>query len=236
MIDKIINKIRKIKLVISGKDFFYRTSIQLNNVERLGSKYGGWWIYIPPIQSKQATVFSFGLGEDISFSLTIIRKYNAKVYGFDPTPKSLQYVKSINTGKNFSLYKYALANQDGQLTFNLPINDNHVSGSFVDIKSKKSILVEAKRLKTILKDQSIKINKIDILKMDIEGAEYDTIKDIIKSNIFPDQILVEYHHFFNSISTEKTKNSIEFLLRNGYELFYIENYNYSFIKKELIDK
>ena len=230
-----INKLRKLKAIVSGKDFFYRTTIKLNNIERLGSKYGGWWIYPKPIQSKRATVFSFGLGEDISFDLTIIQKYKAKVYGFDPTPKSLQYVKSINTGRNFFLYEYAISNKDGELIFNLPMNDEHVSGSFIDIKSKKRIIVKAKRLQTILKDLDVEPNEIDILKMDIEGAEYDVIKDIIKSNILPNQILIEYHHFFNSISTNQTKDSIKLLLKSGYKLFYIENYNYSFIKKELLN-
>ncbi len=226
-----IDKLRKLKAVATGRDFFYKTTVKVES-EKLGNKTEGWWIYPKLITNKQATVLSFGLGEDISFDMTVMQKYDAKVYGFDPTPKSLKYVKSIDTGDNFTLLEYAIANQDGQLTFNLPRNEDHVSGSFVDIDSTNTITVQAKKLQTILDE--LKIVDIDILKMDIEGAEYDVIEDMIDSKIFPNQVLIEYHHFFDSISNKKTKDNIRLLIDNGYELFCIEAYNYSFVKKELI--
>ncbi|GIS18490.1 MAG: hypothetical protein CM15mP120_04060 [Pseudomonadota bacterium] len=35
---------------------------------------------------------------------------------------------------------------------------------------------------------------LDVLKMDIEGAEYAVLDDMLQSNILPDQLLVEFHH------------------------------------------
>ena len=223
----------KLKAVVMGKDFFYKTTTKIE-VEKLGNKSEGWWIASYVIKDKQPLVFSFGLGEDISFDMGIMQKYNAKVYGFDPTPKAIKYVKSIKTGDNFILQEYAVSNADEQITFNLPKNENHVSGSIVDINSTNTITVEAKRIQTILEELNIKADEIDILKMDIEGAEYNVIEDMFNCKIFPKQVLIEYHHFFDSITDEQTKNSILLLLENNYELFYIESYNYSFIRKDLI--
>ena len=228
-----INKLKKLKAVVVGKDFLYKPTIKIKS-EKLGNKSEGWWIHPNLIQNKSSIVFSFGLGEDISFDLAIMKEYNSKVYGFDPTPKALKYVKSINTGDNFILNEYAVSNKDGQLTFNLPENENYVSGSFADINSTNTITVEAKRLRTILEELKLTSNDIDILKMDIEGAEYDVIEDMITSKIFPKQVLIEYHHFFDAITNQKTKDNILLLLKNNYELFYVEAYNYSFIRKDLI--
>jgi len=59
---------------------------------------------------------------------------------------------------------------------------------------------------------------IDILKMDIEGAEYDVIKDIHHLNIRPQQILVEFHHRFPGVGIKRTKEAIEELYSMGYQL------------------
>ncbi len=67
--------------------------------------------------------------------------------------------------------------------------------------------------------------EIDILKMDIEGAEYGVIEDIIKKSIFPRQILIEFHHRFDPFSIADTKKAIHDLMCNDYEVFYIsDNY------------
>jgi len=228
-----IEKIRKFKAVIMGKDFLYKPTIKIKS-EKLGNKSEGWWI-ASDYMRLGGVVFSFGLGEDISFDLAIMSKYNSKVYGFDPTPKALRYVKSLNIEENFILKEYAVADKNGHLMFNLPENENHVSGSFADINSTNTITVEAKRLITILEELKLTSSDIDILKMDIEGAEYDVIEDMIASKIFPKQVLIEYHHFFDSIINQKTKDNIRLLLDSRYELFYIEGYNYSFIRKDLLN-
>lgn len=222
-----LEKLKKIKRVLSGKDFFYKINLNVND-EKVGSDYGGWWIATDGLKDKPLIVFSFGLGEDISFDTKIMQMYDCKVFGFDPTPKSIKYIESMNLDNRFNLYKYALSNHNGILTFNLPENEKHISGSLEDIASNNKIDVVCKDLKTICEETEI--NEIDILKMDIEGSEYKVVEDIIKSKIFPRQILIEYHHFFDSFSNKNTIESIELLLENGYYLFHIDGYNYSFLK------
>jgi len=225
-----LEKLKKIKRVSFGKDFFHKTTIQINN-KKIGSDYGGWWISTDNLDNKSLVVFSFGLGEDISFDTGMMETYTCKVYGFDPTPKSIKYVESMTLNDKFSLYKYALSSDNGTLTFNLPANEEHVSGSLENISSNNQIEVACKNLKTIC--QELEINEIDILKMDIEGSEYRVVENMMKSKIFPRQILIEYHHFFDSFENKNTIESIELLINNGYELFHIDGYNYSFIKGDL---
>ena len=64
---------------------------------------------------------------------------------------------------------------------------------------------------------------IDLLKMDIEGAEYQVVDDICRSGIRPKQILVEFHHRFSNVGIAKTKNAINRLRNIGYGVFSISN-------------
>ena len=72
--------------------------------------------------------------------------------------------------------------------------------------------------------------------MDVEGAEYDVIKDIEISNIRPDQILVEFHHRFPDIGINKSKDAIRRLREMGYCLFAISDTGeeFSFVLNHLI--
>lgn len=62
-------------------------------------------------------------------------------------------------------------------------------------------------------------NQIDILKMDIEGAEYEVIQYLVENKVSINQILIEFHHRFDNIGVEKTKAAIKALAILGYKIF-----------------
>ncbi|MCF6318388.1 MAG: FkbM family methyltransferase, partial [Proteobacteria bacterium] len=64
-------------------------------------------------------------------------------------------------------------------------------------------------------------NHIDIMKMDIEGAEYGVLKNLLQSSIRPRILMLEYHHRFKGIGKKKTIDSVNALKRAGYLLVYI---------------
>ena len=77
------------------------------------------------------------------------------------------------------------------------------------------------------------IPKSIFLKIDIEGAEYDVIDDILQSNIEITQFLIEFHHRFKEIGVNKTKLAVKKLENAGYKLVYINQKTgeeYTFIK------
>lgn len=223
-------RIRHYLNVIIGKDVRYFVKVKCNKL-RLGSEYGGWTI-CPDKITKSSIIYSFGIGEDISFDLEIIKRFNCKVDAFDPTPKSLNWLRKQNLPENFCYHNFAIANYDGESKFFMPKNPNHISCSLSQNanNNNQSINVPVKRLSTIL--LGLEHKKIDILKMDIEGAEYNVIEDILSSNIEIDQILIEFHHRFEKKGVLKTKKCIKELNEHGYKLFNVsESYEEcSFIK------
>ena len=69
------------------------------------------------------------------------------------------------------------------------------------------------------------------MKMDIEGAEYNVINNLIETSVRPKQILVEFHHRFEGVELYKTKNAVQKLRSIGYRLFFVSptGQEYSFI-------
>ncbi len=198
-----------------------------------GNKHAGFFI-IPELLNSNSVVYSFGIGEDISFDRELIAKYGCAVYGFDPTPKSIEWVKNSNTPHKFHFLPYGISNKTGSATFYLPINENHVSGSLAETKvvsSSRKVKVPMKSFADIIKE--LKHNNIDILKMDIEGSEYDVLPDILKQEVDIKQILVEFHHRLFSNGNKMTKDAVELLKSSGFDLFAISKNGeeLSFIKR-----
>jgi FkbM family methyltransferase len=217
----IARKLKFLAKVAFGKELIEKLDATCKK-ERFGSDYGGWDVVTKDINS-HSVVYSFGVGEDTSFDIDLIEKYNLIVHAFDPTPKSIEYVNRQVLSEKFVMHRYGIAAFDGNISFNPPENPNHVSHTILyrPSTSTNAISVPVKKLDTIMKE--LGHNDIDILKMDIEGAEYEVIDDIFKSDIRPKQILVEFHHRFPGVGIKKTKNAIGRLRSMGYQLFSISN-------------
>ncbi|WP_156308663.1 FkbM family methyltransferase [Sphingobacterium endophyticum] len=188
-----------------------------------GNGYGGFYVD-PTLVPDQAIVYSFGIGEDISFDKAIISKHGCQVYGFDPTPKSINYVKNNETPEAFNFHPYGIGEKTEMVTFHLPKNKDHVSGSVYDHKlvdEHNSVEVLLKEFKEIVSE--LGHDHIDVLKMDIEGSEYVVMDGILKSGIPIQQILVETHERFFEDGKEKGKKFFKQLHDHGYRIFAISD-------------
>lgn len=104
---------------------------QMNvTLERKGNKYGGFIIATDRL-SPNCTVLSFGIGRDISFDAAMMTEYQAQVYGFDPTPKSIIWVEKNINDRRFHFFPYGISDREESAVFYLPSNPANVSGSIV---------------------------------------------------------------------------------------------------------
>jgi FkbM family methyltransferase len=184
-----------------------------------GSNYGGFFIH-PDSLNENSIVYSFGIGKDISFDLKCIKQHQCKVFGFDPTPKSIDWIASQNLGDSFVFYNYGISNESGEMDFFLPVNVNAVSGSLVNTKvvdQQRSIKVRMKSFADIANE--LGHTKIDVIKMDIEGSEYEVLESIISSKVEIGQILVEFHDRLFPENEEKSKQAVQLMNKFGYRIF-----------------
>ncbi|MCA9952588.1 MAG: FkbM family methyltransferase, partial [Anaerolineales bacterium] len=158
---------------------------------------------------------------DISFDLSLIETYGCQVYAFDPTPRSIAWVKSQNLPPEFHFFASGIAAHDGEVTFNPPINLNHVSYTMLERPetAKNAIQVPVFRLQTIL--QRLNHRRLDILKMDVEGAEYQVIQQLCESDFEIGQLLVEFHHRFAAVGWQQTQTAVHALQQKGFKTFFV---------------
>jgi FkbM family methyltransferase len=194
-------------------------------------KEGACWCVCPQNLSASSVVYSFGVGEDISFDLALIERFGLQVKAFDPTPRSMEWLQSQTVPLEFAFHAYGVAGFDGNCAFLPPENPAHVSHSMVARESSRpAIEVAVHRLGTIMK--ILGHEHIDLLKMDIEGAEYEVLADMLTCGIAVKQLLVEFHHRWPQIGIEKTKQAIHALNAAGYRIFSVSpsGEEYGFLK------
>jgi FkbM family methyltransferase len=214
---RVFRTAKRVARSLMRQDFFISPDYKCAN-ERFGSHYGGWDVVGEPL-GKNSVVYSFGVGEDASFDIALIERFGMDVYAFDPTPKSIAWARSQNLPSQFTLYEYGIADFDGNISFNPPENPAHISYTILDRPKTEDNKISApvKRLATIMRE--LGHNHIDLLKMDIEGAEYVVIDDLDKVGIRPKQLLVEFHHRFPGVGVQKSRDAITKLKAMGYGLF-----------------
>lgn len=192
-----------------------------------GSAYGGYAVALEGL-SPESIVYSVGVGEDVSFDLGLIAKIGAHVHAFDPTPRSIRWVEAQALPDKFHFHPYGIAAHDGTVRFNPPLNPTHVSHTVLERSSTaaQSIEVPVSRLATVM--EQLGHQHIDVLKLDIEGAEYEVIDQMLDHSIYPTQLVLEYHHQFENVPLSRTERSLDRLLDVGYRIFHISPRGHEF--------
>ena len=139
---------------------------------------------------------------------------------------------------DFLFIKKALySNSNKTIKFYAPPDKNFVSYSISNFQNSFSkdtdfIEVTTTNLKTIVFENNLK--EIDLLKLDIEGAENQVIPNILRDKIFPKQILVEFDELSTGFIKPYFKAAFIFtyLKMNSYTLVKTKDFpNFLFLRE-----
>jgi FkbM family methyltransferase len=203
-----------------------------------GTEYGGKYLPLDIIQSDWIC-YSGGIGTDISFDEGLIKDYGCQVFAFDPTPKALDFIKNHkHLPEQFHFYPVGLWYQDTKMKFYEPSNPTYDSYSILNLRdTNETIEADCKGLSTLMRE--FEHDRIDVLKLDIEGAELTVIPHMIEEHIKPQIICVEYDQATSFLS----KNGLityfypiwlTIRLRHyGYQLVKIHHYECTYVKNNL---
>lgn len=194
------------------------------NILRAGNAYGGYHVDLDSIDNND-TILDLGVGEDYSFAEFLHLYRNVKVIAVDPTIKAFKYneIKKLNyvTFINKAVY----TSDDLDLILYKNNNPNHVSDS-VD-PNMKSVGAETYIVKTVSLKGLIEQYQPSLVKLDIEGAEYDIYQDCLGIK----QICIETHDYKTDRDNTRDLAIINFFLSNNYQTIYSNNRNiYSFLR------
>jgi FkbM family methyltransferase len=181
-----------------------------------GNDYGGFYA-CPNLLGPDSIIYSVGIGQDISFDRAIIAAHACRVWGFDPTPKSAQWLESQSLPPQFSFLPLGLGVANETQTFYLPADPRHVSGSFVNqsfVSTQHATQVPMRTLATLM--QELGHSKIDLLKIDIEGLEYNLIEHLALHPQPIGQLCIEFHDRFFPEDPFRSKTAVKTLAAMGY--------------------
>jgi len=221
MLKTIKNAIRRRRLIKRG------FGIAVDCAKSTYGQSSGAWVVCPDSLNEDSVVYGFGVGTDLSFDLAIIKGLDVKVHAFDPTPASIEWVRSQSLPDGLIFHDIGVANYDGDLDFYPPRKST--SSHFTPVEryhgdSGELYKAPVKKLSTIMND--LGHAKIDVLKIDIEGGEYDVIDDLLNEEIEVDQLLIEFHHMYDTIPFSKTVAALQRLHSAGYKVFAISERSY----------
>jgi FkbM family methyltransferase len=200
---------------LTGVEPRVRTELRLAQ-EFHGNSYCGWSIPAGQLDAGSVVV-DVGLGEDVSFSTSLIQRYGCIVHGFDPTPRAIAYIRQLGCAK-LVLHEVGVAERSGSATFYLPNDERHVSGSLTASShtGQRQMQVPLVALGEVF--GRIGADHIDLLKLDIEGAEYDLLFDDAFAAHAQriDMLCVEFHHRWPEFGRQATERAVQRLRSLGF--------------------
>jgi len=217
-------------------------------LDRLGTKYGGWILPKDIDLDENSVVYSAGVGEDVSFDMLLSDKYKCSIFLIDSTKRSkkhydevVHYYEKIKwkmSGDiqedyygimyplkpdltNIEFIEKALwEEKQDEVKFYKQDNPDYVSQSLIDgIFTDNYDLTPTDTLRNIMNDNEH--YDIDLLKLNIIGAEIKVLENMLNENVFPRYICV----YFNIKNQTVQDNVMKILSR-------LQNLRYKVIANE----
>lgn len=228
---------------------------------KIGTGYGGW--FVPAgLLSSRSLCYGVGAGEDISFEIELINQYGCEVHCFDPTPRAQRHVEqlhrntvkgiptsinnavsvhyTINSGclARLHFHAFGLWSQDRTMRFYAPENPAHVSHSIVNLQRTADYFeADCRTLKTVM--QTLEHSDLSLLKLDVEGAEYEILTSILDSDIRPAVLCVEFDEGYHPLDNEYLPRILNMVARVktcGYRLTHVDGWNATFVHHRAISE
>ncbi len=170
---------------------------------------------------------------NVGLIIDIARFMNMEVYAFEPNPKAVRLLdKKYFDDKKVHIYPNAVSNKNWTMDFY--INDKELFDQSATIIKEcaeiewwkwEKIQVDIVRLVDIIKNDILSKHKnIHLLKLDIEGAEFDVIEDIVNEWLYKsiNYIVVETHERFFKDWKLKLRNLQKTINELGIKNIYLD--------------
>ena len=193
------------------------------------------YVYKGPFDSN-SVVIDVGCASDPDFSLHLIERFGVRAFGVDPTEKHAPALQELQRKLNgrFTHLPLAVAAHPGTLTFHESLRND--SGSILADHGNvlrdetRSYEVEAVTPRELC--ERAEVPRCDLLKLDLEGAEYELIEALQPDDLAPfAQVFVEFHHHaFERFSPGDTDRAADKIAGFGFERFSVDDHNFLFFR------
>lgn len=155
-------------------------------------------------------------GYEGKWASNIRDRYGSFVYVFEPVPAYCENIRRLFTSfDKVRVFEYALGNEDCDAVINMSAD-----GSSMFVDSDEHVTIKVKSVHDFIKG----LHHIDLIKINIEGAEYDLLDCLTDEEILKiDNIQVQFHTFYPEC--QERRNAIRNRLSKTHQL----TYNYDFV-------
>lgn len=232
----------------------------IEQIEFLGEE--GWqWPILKNYLNEDSICYCAGAGDDISFETALFQCYRSNIFIIDPLvnldnngkkhtlSKTKDALEIIGNPDKVKLIKVALSDKNGSFEFRKNPQGNSYSLTKDSLlwkdttphpRHKPATEVPCKDIYSLMREY--KHDKIDLLKLDIEGSEYKVLNDILEKNITIGFLNVEFHgEWLNDKwgNCAKYKDLYEIILKlekKGFDKIFEHKYReYGFINTNIIN-
>lgn len=157
------------------------------------------------------TPYIIDCGANIGLSILYYKQLApaARIVAFEPDINTFElFKKNVEGLSNIKIFNQAVWKENIILKF---AASGTLSSKIVTNTATDTVDVQAVRLKNYLNEP------VDFLKLDIEGAEYEVLKDCEENLKLAKKIFIEYHGHFNTIN--QLNEILEILARNQFSYY-----------------
>ena len=209
---------------IGGKKRYQEQSIKINGIKMsIPDNLSFLWQYHEIFVQKSYNFkplcdspIIFDCGANVGTSVIFFKKYFPKsvITAYEPDPSIFLYLKqnvAANKCDNVELVNAAVWNEKTTLLFHSEGADGG------NITADKSSINQIEVQALVLKDEIAKQERVDLLKIDIEGAEYQVLEHCQSVLRKVENIFLECHSF--SSDTQKIQDILAILNKSGFRYF-----------------
>ena len=199
------NRFEKVKIKLCGKDFYLPDSTSFIHMYK-----DIFFRDIYRFESKCTRPLIIDVGANIGLSLVYFKNIfpESRILAFEPDPEIFEYLqKNIMSLDNIELINKGVYDEAMEIDF---VSD-HADGGSIFQNSKDKIKIETCLLSDFLTE------KVDFLKIDIEGAETKVLRECKDKLINVDNLFIEYHSF--ELSNQTLHEILEIITSAGFRYY-----------------
>lgn len=183
------------------------------------TRLGNYLLHRVPVESRPI-IYSFGIGNDISFDTAAADEFGVPIYMYDPTPAVALLMKEHEEDDRLVFRNEGIYSRETEIKFYT--SNSTLNSSIYPIHGKSQHeLVRCRTLDSFMQENGH--HSIDILKMDVEGVADDVLRQIMdETDIRPKQIVTEFEikGIENPLTyLPKILSVAQKLKQNGYLIF-----------------
>jgi len=188
------------------------------------------WHVVTDLLSHESIVYSAGVGKDITFEHALVDEVGCRVHLFDPSPTGIATMASPqNQHPLIDFEPIGLADRDGLLSFSPPAQPEEGSYTVGDVDDSGTFMFRCETLRTIM--GRLGHERIDLLKLDIEGSEYGVLEQLLEENLEVHQLCVEVHPTMITAGRSRTASLLASLSAFGYRVIHREMNDLTFLMR-----